>query len=120
MISWVVSIVELIAKYQACKKNRWNFVLNSIACGIWTYIFIMDKRYGALLCITVFMILNIIGWIEWTKDLNEMKLNFTEKCPICGKEFGTYKKFAIHMEKKHGLYTADRVSIKLKNEKDED
>jgi len=68
MLGWVVSIIELTAKYLTCKKNKWSFPLNSLACIMWGVMFIQDKRYGALLCIAVFLVLNVFGWIEWSKE----------------------------------------------------
>ncbi len=72
-MDWLVSIIELIAKYLTTKKNKWSFVLHTIACIIWTYIFIKTKQYGALLCIAVFLGLNVKGWIDWSKDEKEKK-----------------------------------------------
>lgn len=79
MIEIIAVIFTLIAVYLTVKGNILCWPMSIIGVTFYSIIFYQHSLYGDLFLQLVFFIQSIIGWINWKKPKEELKIGWIKK-----------------------------------------
>lgn len=79
VIEWIATILAMLGAYLNLKKNKWCFVIYSIANMFWIAVGLMKGLYGLVVVQIVFTGFAVWGFIEWSPGLKEKIVNRFKK-----------------------------------------
>ena len=71
-LDWLAMALSLLAVYLLGNKNKYGFISFSIANVLWIFLgFFLMNSLGIGIGNTVFLIMNVRGFISWNKKTNK-------------------------------------------------
>lgn len=72
-IDWVAMALSLYAVYLLGNKNKWGFVSFIISNVLWVVVGFMMSSYAVSAGNFVFLLMNTLGLIKWTREAKAIK-----------------------------------------------
>lgn len=72
-IDWVAMALSLYAVYLLGNKNKWGFVSFIISNVLWVVVGFMMSSYAVSVGNFVFLLMNTLGLIKWTREAKAIK-----------------------------------------------
>lgn len=69
-MDWLVMIFSLYSYYLIGNKNKYGFIVGLVGCLI-GIVFFFTTSMSMTIMYVAFSILNILGYIKWSKKLND-------------------------------------------------
>lgn len=73
-IDWVAMALSLYAVYLLGNKNKWGFVSFIISNALWIGVGFMMSSYAVSVGNFVFLLMNTLGLIKWTREGKVLKV----------------------------------------------
>ena len=65
---WIAPVLTFTALYLLGEKNRWGFVVGMVGCLCWIMMGVLVNSIPQIIANIIFFIINLRGWIKWSKD----------------------------------------------------
>jgi len=81
-IDWIALVLNALAIYLLGKKKKIGFSLGVVANIAWIIFGILAHSMATVVACTIFVILNIKGWWNWTREQVSVKAGVDDDTPI--------------------------------------
>lgn len=81
-IDWIALVLNALAIYLLGKKKKIGFSLGVVANIAWIIFGILAHSMATVVACTIFVVLNIKGWWNWTREQVSVKAGVDDDTPI--------------------------------------
>jgi nicotinamide riboside transporter PnuC len=80
-IDWIALVLNAFAIYLLGKKKKVGFALGIVANVAWIIFGILAHSMATVVACTIFVLLNIKGWWNWTREQASVKAGVDDDTP---------------------------------------
>ena len=80
-IDWIALVLNALAIYLLGKKKKAGFSLGIVANMAWIVFGILAHSMATVVACTIFVVLNIKGWWNWTREQVSVKAGVDDDTP---------------------------------------